>query len=105
MVIDLLTREVENHPRFPEDEVTRLLLEFDFSHLKGLVIPDFHDAQLQKRNFSVFHCRDFFFNKSRQLLLRNRFFRVLSTRIQPLQSFLYKRVKGGSCVGKFFCIF
>lgn len=85
-------------------------IEFDKSfeapvfNKKDLFIPQtsrkISESCLQKRPFSIAFNRDFFYNKDKHIILRNRYLRTFEHSIDQNKHFVYKRKKGKSLIGE-----
>lgn len=85
-------------------------VEFDNSFdapvldIKELIVPeDVRHTQnrlLKKREFDIAFNRDFFYNRDRNIFLRNRYKRIYEQSISQNTPFVYKRVKGKSLNGE-----
>ena len=67
-------------------------------NISNLVIPKTKEFKypklLKKRNWNIAHNRDFFFNKSKGLMIRNRYFKILKNTFYQNKYFSFKRIKG-----------
>jgi hypothetical protein len=72
--------------------------DLHFRDLTEIVIPEtvrrHKQTLIGKRSFSVQHNRDFFFNKEKNIIIRNRYFQVLENSLNSNIPYSYKRVKG-----------
>lgn len=85
-------------------------VEFDNSFdapvldIKELIVPEdvWHTQNrlLKKREFDIAFNRDFFYNRDRNIFLRNRYKRIYEQSIFQNTPFVYKRVKGKSLNGE-----